>query len=429
MLDKFFNITKSNSSIKTEIYAGFITFFAMSYIIFVNPIILKSTGISVSSVFIATALVSAFAAFIMAFYVKLPLVASTGMGLNAVFTYTIVLTMGYSWQNALALVFLEGVAIFLVAVFVNINFLINAIPNALKQGATAGIGAFIILISLNNSNIIISHPATLVTLGNIHSIISVSVFSMFFILLWAHYKKLHFMPLISIVLLTLLSLFINTTHYSGVVSFNINLSDTFFKFSFSNILNFGALIAITIIFLSSFFDSFGALLSYNYLTGNTKASLNNINTKRAIQVNGLASMLAGVLGTSSATIFLESNAGVSFGGRTGLSALVIGLLFLTSILFSPLISAVPIWAATPVLMYLGFLMLSALKEINWSDISQSVPALICVVFMPLTYSVSYGIAFGFISYVVLKILLGKYKEVNFLVYLLTIMLIIGFIVK
>ena len=426
MLNKIFNITQFNSSIKKEVYAGFITFFAMSYIAFLNPIILKDSGIDVSSVFIATCLSTAFAGFLMAFYAKLPLAVSSGMGLNAIFTYTIVLTMGYSWQNALAIVLLVGVIIFIVAFLFNINALVNSVPKNLKHAITAGIGAFIIFIALNNAGIIVNHPATLVSLGKINSVVPISIILMFFVLLYAHFKNWQFMPIISIVLLTLLSIFLGNTHYNGLTSLDISVTKTFLQLDFTNLFNLAVIMVIVSIFFSSFFDSFGVLLSYNYLAKN---SLNAKNTKRALQVQGLSSIASGLLGSSSSAIFLESNAGVSFGGRTGLVSLVIALLFLLTIFFSPLVSAVPIWAATPVLMYLGFLMLSAIKEIDFSDISEYIPALICLLIMPLTYSISYGISFGFISFVLLKIITKKHNDISKLTLLLALLFLLELAVK
>jgi AGZA family xanthine/uracil permease-like MFS transporter len=425
-MNKFFKLSENNTNIKKEVYAGIITFLTMSYIIFINPIILAPSGINPVDVFIATCLVSALGAFLMAFYANLPLAVAPGMGLNALFTYTIVMQMGYTWQNALAITSIVGVIIVLVALFLSKDAIIKAIPISLKFAVTAGIGMFIILIALENSKIIIAHPATLVTLGNIKDPKVILIALSLFLIVALSIKKLYFMHIVAIVALSTYSVIIGETHFETLVTKDIAIKQTFLSFDFNNIINISIISLMFVVFFSCFFDSFGTFISYTYFLNPKNPTIDGSRFKKAMSVEGISCFFAGVLGTSPTSIFLESNTGVSYGGRTGLTALTIGTLFLLSILFSPLIKTVPLWAASPVLIFLGTLMMSSLKSIKWEDLTESLPAVLCVVLMPLTYSISTGIACAFIAYCALKLLSGKYKEVNIFVWILTLVFILSF---
>lgn len=422
-INNYFNISNNQSSIKTEVYSAFISFFSMIYIAFINPIILQPTGLNPVAVFVSTCIAIALASFIMGFYAKLPYALAPGMGLNALFTYTIVLTLGYTPYQAFALIFISGCTILAISTFAKQNVLKNIVPESLKHAITAGIGMFIIIIALKNSGIIVGHPATLVALGNLTSFTSVAIILAFLLVAYGFIKNNFYIPLLSLVGLSLVAYFFVP---SAMANFNnVGLSNNnFMGLNFNGLLNISLVGVLLTIVLSSFFDSIGMLYSYSYLVGKK-----DVNFKRALQSLGLADIIAALLGTSSFAMLLENNNGVKAGGRTGLVAVVIGILFLVTLLAAPLVKYIPTWVATPLLVLLGVSMLTNLQHLNFKDPSEYIPAFFVLFFIPFTYSIATGIALGFVSYTFLKLISKQFKSLNLITIILTLLFISSLVMR
>ena len=418
LLNNIFKINSLSSSVKKEVIAGIITFFSMSYIIFVNPIILSKAGMSLTYVFIATCLTIGITAILMAFIANMPLIIAPGMGLNALFVYTIVLQMGYTWQQALTLILVSGIVMIVFLLCIKKDFLQNMIPLSLRHGITAGIGMFVIFIALQNSGFVVSNPSTLVSIGNLLTIKAILIIIMFFAIIYGFIKNFYFIPILSLIILCLVSYF---TEESVITSTSIEYGFGS-HFDFNGIFNFAVMGVLITILFSSFFDSMGVIYSYTYLS-NRK----DLNFKKPMYILGISNILAAFFGTSSSVIFLESNSGVVSGGRTGLVALVVGILCLLCLFLAPLVSLIPVWVATPILLYLGIVMLSSLQHVNWNDVTEYVPAIIALILMPLGYSIIIGLAASFISYIILKLIFNKYKDLTISTIILGILFILSFI--
>ena len=430
MLSKFFKLAENKTTVKTEILAGVTTFMTMAYILAVNPDILSATGMDKNALFTATALAALIATLVMALVAKLPFALAPGMGLNAFFAFTVVLGMGYSWQFALTAVFLEGI-IFLILTLFNIRELIvNAIPLSMKHAVSAGIGLFIAFIGLQNAGIIVDNEATLVGLGNMSSpavLIAVGGIVLTAVLL---VKKVKGALLIGIFAATLAGLPFGVTKMPGgtLVDLPPSLSPIFFKFTFEHIFTFDMLIVLFTFLFVDMFDTVGTLVGVSSKAGMLDKDGKVPRVKQALLADSIGTFTGAILGTSTVTTYVESASGVAEGGRTGLTSLTTAALFLVALFFAPLFTMVPPEATAPALILVGFFMMSPILQIDFSNYSESIPAFITIIFMPLTYSIAEGIVFGMLSYVLLKILTGKFKDISVVMIILSILFILKFLI-
>lgn len=445
MLERFFKLNENNTTIKTEVIAGLTSFMAMAYILAVNPSILSTTGMNSEAVLLATALASFIGCAVMALLANYPFALAPGMGLNAYMAFTVCGSMGYSWQVALFAVFIEGL-IFIVLSLTNVREAIfNAIPMGLKKGVSAGIGLFIAFIGLQGANLVVKDDSTLVThvnfIQNFHTVGIGAILCLIglFITVALHSKKIKGAILFGILSTWVLGMICQAVglyvpdgkeFFSLYPSFHMLnlgvLGETFGQCFFIDYQSLNFLDFIVIIFAFLFvdvFDTLGTLIGVS-----TKANMLDENGKLprirpALLADSIATSAGAVLGTSTTTTFIESSAGISVGGRTGLSSLVTGFLFLLAIFFSPIFVAIPSFATAPALIFVGFLMITSIISIDFNDITEAVPAYLSMIGMPLMYSISEGIALGVISYVIIHLCCSKRKKIQPLMYILAVLFI------
>src|SRR5680860_742928 len=431
MLDNFFKITENKSTLKTEIIAGITTFMTMVYILAVNPSILSDAGMDKDAVFTATALSALIATLVMALVAKLPFALAPGMGLNAFFAYTVVLGMGYTWQFALTAVFLEGI-IFLLLTALNIRELIvNSIPLNLKHAISVGIGFFIAFIGLQSTGLIVDNPATLVSLGSMKNpsvLIGLTGVLVTGLLLA---RKVKGALLIGILTSTIIGLFVGVTVIPDdfqFVSLPPSIEPIFFKFDFSRVLSFDMLIVIFTFLFVDMFDTVGTLVGVS-----SKADMLDKNghvprVKRALFADSIGTTVGAILGTSTVTTYVESAAGVAEGGKTGMTALTVAVMFGLALFFAPLFMMIPPEATASALIIVGLFMISPIMKIDLNDFTEAIPAFLTIIMMPLTYSIAQGIVFGMLSYVILKLLTGRQKEIKPIMYIIAVLFVIKFFV-
>ncbi len=412
MLDKFFKLKDHNTSVKQEIIAGTSTFLAMAYIIVVNPQILSNTGMDYGAVFVATCLAAAIGSLLMGLLANYPIALAPGMGLNAFFTFGVVLGMGYSWQIALGCIFWSGIIFFLLSLFKARKWIIDSIPSSLKYAISIGIGLFLAMIALQNAGVIINNDATLVGLGNIKSAEVLLTFLGFFIISTLYIRKINGAIIIGILSVTIIAYLLGNISYQGIISMPPAIAPTFLQLEFSAILDLTLIPIIFAFLFVDLFDTSGTLIAVA-----DKAQLLDENDQlenldQALLADSTATVAGSLLGTSSTTSYIESTAGVVSGGRTGLTAVTTSVLFLLALFLSPLASIIPAYATAGALLFVAVLMMSPIKKIDWEDLSESAPALITAIMMPLTFSIAEGIALGFISYTLIKILSGRSSELN-----------------
>ncbi|CAG8998130.1 MAG: Adenine permease AdeP [Candidatus Celerinatantimonas neptuna] len=426
MLEKLFKLREHQTNVRTEVIAGITTFLTMAYIIFVNPSVLSAAGMDTGAVFVATCLASAVGCFIMGFYANYPIALAPGMGLNAFFTYAVVLGMGYTWQIALGSVFLSGCVFVLLSLFKVREWIINSIPMSLRIGIAAGIGLFLGFIALRNAGIVVDNKATLVGLGDLRSPHVLLAALGFFLIVGLEYRKVKGGVLISILVISVLSVLLGMNQFHGVVSLPPNPAPTFLKLDIAGAFNVGMISVIFAFLFVDLFDTAGTLMAVAQ-RGNLLDENNNLpRLKKALLADSSATICGALFGTSSTTSYIESGAGVEAGGRTGLTAVVVGILFLLALWFSPLASMIPEYATAGALFYVCVLMLSGLAHVEWSDLTEAAPAVIAAIMMPLAYSIADGIALGFIAYAVIKLLSGRYRDISPSVWGLAILFIIKF---
>ena len=417
-MEKLFAIKAHGSTIRTEILAGLTTFLTMAYIIFVNPNILAQAGMDHGAVFVATCLAAAIGCFIMGFYANLPVALAPGMGLNAFFTYTVVLEGGHSWQIALGCVFFSGVLFILISLFKIREWLINTIPDTLKKGIAAGIGAFLAIIAMEGSQIIMDHPATLVQLGDFTSYVPAMTALCFFTIIGFQHYRVPGGVLLAILMISLLGLLTGHTEYHGLLSTPPSLAPTFLQLDLKGALDLSMISIIFAFFFVDLFDTAGTLIG---VTGRAGLTENGKipNLKRALLADSTATVVGAGLGTSNTTSFIESATGVAAGGRTGLVAVTVGVLFLLATFFSPLAGMVPGYATNGAILYVAVLMMYTLSDIDWADISEAAPVAVAFLAMPLSYSIADGITLGFITYTACKIVTGQIQRINISVWVIT----------
>ena len=411
-LDKFFKISENGSSVRTEVLAGLTTFLTMSYIIVVNPSILSEAGMEYGAVFVATCIAAAIGCMMMGLIANYPIALAPGMGLNAYFTFAVVKGMGVPWETALGAVFISGVIFVIITSLKIREQIVNAIPHSLKLAISAGVGLFLAIIGLKGAGVITGSEATMVTLGNVAAPTTLLAVFGFFVIVALEYRKVTGAIIIGVLLVTLLSVLLGMTEFKGVFAAPPSIEPTFMKMDIASAINAGLIGVIFIFFFIDLFDTTGTLIGVSHRAGLLDKDGKLPRLKRALFADSTAIMAGGVLGTSSVTAYVESAAGTSVGGRTGLTAVVVALLFLAALFLSPLAGTVPAYATAPALCYVAVLMTRGLAEIDWDDLTESAPAVITAVGMPFTYSIADGIAFGFISYAVIKVLAGRFRDLS-----------------
>ncbi len=423
VIERYFGIDGRNTTIKTEILAGLTTFLTMAYIIFVNPDMLAKAGMDKGAVFVATCLASALGCFLMGLIARLPVALAPGMGLNAFFTFTVVLGMGKSWQVALGAVFISGLLFVLISAFKLREWIINAIPYTLKQGIVAGIGAFLAFIALKSSGIIVASPATFVTMGKLTDFGPAMAILSFFLIVVFVQRKVPAAVMLSILIVTVISLLAGETHYSGIVSMPPSIAPTFMQLDITGALDVSMVSVIFAFLFVVLFDTSGTLIGVTKKAGLMSTDGQIPNLGKALFADSTAAVAGSLLGTSSVTSYVESTAGVAAGGRTGLTAIVVGVLFLLALFFAPLAGMIPAYATAGAIFYVAVLMLFTLREIDWDDLTEASPVAVVLLLTPLTFSIADGIALGFITYTIAKLVSGRYKEVSPAVWVLTVILL------
>ena len=427
MLDNVFKLNVNNTNIKKEILAGFTTFITMSYIIFVNPQIMSSTGMDFGAVFVGTCLAASIACFIMGFVANWPVGLAPGMGLNAFFTYSVVGEMGYSWETALGAVFLSGILFFIMSVTPLRKWMIDSIPTNLRIAMASGVGFFIGFIGLKNGGIIISNDATFLSLGdfsNIETLLSALGFLLIAILTIRNIKG---SIIISILVITLISLTSGLVEFNGVISYPPSLSPVFLKLDIIGAIDITMISIIASFLFVNLFDTTGTLFGVATRANFIDEKGNISNLDKALKCDSSTSIIGTFFGCAPVTSYVESSSGIESGGRTGLTAITIGFLFLFSIFLSPLASIVPSYATSGALIYVSFLILSGLQKLDWTDLSELIPSLIIVVMIPLTFSIADGISLGFIAFIVMKIASGNIKTISSGSWFLTLIFVSKFI--
>lgn len=426
MLERYFQLAAHGTTVRTEVLAGVTTFLTMAYIIFVNPDILAAAGMPRDAVFVATCLAAAIGSAIMGLYANYPIAVAPGMGLNAYFAFAVVGGMGFTWQQALGAVFISGVLFVLVSLFRLREWIVNAIPRSLKFAISAGIGLFLAIIGLKNAGLIAGHQATLVTLGDLHQPGVLMAAAGFLLIVALEQRKVPGAIIIGILAVTGAAAALGLTSITGIVAMPPSLAPTFMQLDIIGALNMGLLSVILTFFLVELFDASGTLIGVAHRAGLLDKDGRLPRLKYALLADSTAIVVGAGLGTSSSTAHIESAAGTAVGGRTGLTAVVVALLFLAALVFSPLAAAVPPYATAPALCYVAVLMIRGLAEIEWDDLTEAAPAVITAITMPFTFSIAHGIAFGFITYATLKLLTGRYRELTPAVAVIAVVFILKF---
>lgn len=428
-LERWFKLKENGTTVRTEILAGFTTFLTMCYIIIVNPAILSITGMDFGAVFVATCISAAIGCFVMGAFANYPIALAPGMGLNAYFTFSVVQGMGVNWQIALAAVFMSGIIFFVFSFFKIREMLVNALPMSLKMAIAAGIGLFLALIALKGSGIVVGSEATLLKMNNLYEIKDgvktpnlpvLLALGGFFLTIALDYFRVRGAIIISIFTITGLAAVFGLTKIEGIVSAVPSLAPTFMQMDFNGLFNGGMIAVIFVFFLVDLFDSTGTLVGVSHRAGLLDSNGHLPQLKRALFADSSAIVAGSMLGTSSTTPYIESASGVAAGGRTGLTAVTVGVLLLACLWFSPLAKAVPAFATAPALLYIGVQMMRSATEIDWGDITEAAPAFMTIAFMPFTYSIADGIALGFISYAIIKLCCKRAQEVPIMVWIVAV---------
>jgi AGZA family xanthine/uracil permease-like MFS transporter len=426
MLDKFFQLQAHGTSVRTEIIAGVTTFLTLAYIIFVNPSILAETGMDQGAVFVATCLAAAIGTLIMGLLANYPVALAPGMGLNAYFAFGVVLGMGYTWQVGLGAVFISGVIFLILSLLPVREWIINAIPDGLKRAISAGIGLFLAIIALKNAGWVVDHPATLVTLGDIGSAPALLAAAGFLLIAVLDARRIPGAIIISILAVTAGGIALGVSPAGGFMSMPPSLMPTFMQMDIAGALSIGLVSIIFAFLFVDLFDTAGTLVGLAH-RGNLLDKDGRLpRLKRALMADSTATIAGAALGTSTTTSYIESAAGIKAGGRTGLTAVTVGVLFLLALFFSPLAGTVPAYATAPALLFVACIMTRGLAEIDWDDITESVPAVLTAIAMPLTFSIATGLGLGFIAYAVIKPLAGKASDVPVAVYVIAALFVVKF---
>jgi len=426
-LENIFALQLNHTSIKQEFLAGFTTFITMAYIIFVNPQMMAASGMDLGASFVGTCIAAAIACFAMGFYSNWPVGLAPGMGLNAFFTYTVVGEMGYSWEIALGAVFLAGILFVIISVTPLRQWMLNSIPMNLRIAMGAGVGLFVGFIGLKTGGIIVQNEATFLSLGNFKNVETLLAILGFLLILILSIRQVVGAILIGVLAVTISGLLLGLIEFNGIVASPPNLQPILLKLDIWGAFDV-AMISVIISFLFvNLFDTAGTLLGVASRANLIQDSGKIVNLDKALKADSSASVAGSLFGCSPVTSYVESSAGVEAGGRTGLTAVTVGLFFLIAIFFSPIASMVPSYATAGALIYVAVLMLSGMERLDWSDNSELLPALIMIIMIPLTFSIANGIAIGFIAYVVLKLAAQKASEISMGAWFLFVIFLIKFI--
>ena len=427
MLEKLFKLKESNTNIQTELLAGFTTFITMAYIIFVNPQMMSSTGMDLGASFVGTCVAAAIACIAMGFYSNWPIGLAPGMGLNAFFTYTVVGEMGYTWEIALGAVFLAGILFWIMSVTPIRQWMLESIPMNLRIAMGSGVGLFIGFIGLKNGGIIVSNEATLISIGDLLKVETLLAMLGFLLIAILAVRRIPGAILIGVMMVTLISIFVGIIQFQGLISYPPAFMPVFMKLDILGALDLAMISVIMSFLFVNLFDTAGTLLGVANQAKLADEDGNIHNLDKALKADSSSSAFGAFLGCAPVTSYVESSAGVEAGGRTGLTAVTVGFLFLIAVFFSPLASIIPAHATAGALIYVAILMMSGMEKLNWSDSSELLPALIIIVMIPLTFSIANGIALGFISYVVLKIASGQFKKISSGAWFLTMVFLSKFL--
>jgi AGZA family xanthine/uracil permease-like MFS transporter len=411
-IESIFKLKDNKTSFKKEILAGLATFLTMAYIMVVNPAILSETGMDFDSVFVATILASFIACLLMGFLANWPVALAPGMGLNAFFTYAVVFGMGFTWQQALAAVLCSGILFLIISISPLRAYLINAIPKSLKFGIGAGIGLFLAIIGLKNAGIVVDNPATLVGLGDLKSAPVLLALLTLILMIGLDKLKVPGAIVLSILATTIIGMIVGVAQFQGIVSPIPSMSPTFMQLDFSAMGSSLFLIVVFTILFVDFFDTAGTLTSVANLSGKIDKDGNVENIDKAVFSDSIATIIGSIFGTSSTTSYIESGAGIKEGGKTGLVAVTVGVFFLLCLFLAPLAKTIPAYATGAALVFIATFFCRNLVNLDWDDVSEYSPALLAAFIMPLTYSISNGIALAFIVYVLAKVVSGKMSDLN-----------------
>lgn len=428
-LERRFELSAHGTNVRTEFIAGLTTFLTMVYIVFVNPTILGAAGMDKGAVFVATCLAAAVSTLVMAFYANYPIALAPGMGLNAFFAFTVVLGYKYTWQQALAAVFLSGVLFFLISVFRIREYVINAIPLNLKFAISAGVGLFLGIIALEQAKIVVAHPVTLVTLGPLTGAAGMPALLCllgFVLIVALNARNVIGGTLIGILIVAVLGLPFGLANFGGIVSLPPSLAPTLLQMDFSRTFELTFIVVVFSFLFIDVFDNAGTLIGVTHRAGLTDKDGNLPRMKQALISDSFAAMFGAAIGTSTTTSYIESASGVAAGGRTGLTALFVALFFLLALFFAPLAGMIPAYASSAALLFVACVMARGLSEISWGDPTEYAPAVVAAISMPLTYSIATGIGLGFITYALAKLFAGKLAEARPAVLVLAVLFAIKF---
>lgn len=428
MLERVFKLSENRTNVRTELVAGVTTFLAMAYIIFVNPAILAEAKMPFGPVFAATCVAAAVGCFLMAFLANYPIALAPGMGLNAYFAFGVVGGMGHSWQVALGCVFISGVLFLIISVLPIREWIVNAIPKSLKMAIAAGIGLFLALIALKNAGIVVAHPATLVTHGKMTSWPVVMAVLGFVLIVALEHRRIMGGVIIGILVVTAISILAGQQKFVGIVDTPPSIAPVFLQMDLSGALQVGLVTVVFAFLFVDLFDNTGTLIALAHRGGFMRPDGTVPRLRGVLISDSAAAMLGAAAGTSTTTSYIESALGINAGGRTGLTAAAVGVLFLLALFLSPLAASIPAYATAPALLYVACLMARGLTEIEWGDVTEAAPAVIAAIAMPFTFSIADGIAFGFISYAGIKVAAGRYREVHPAVAILAVLFVIKYMV-
>ena len=428
-VEHFFRFKAHKTTFRTEVVAGLTTWMTMVYIVIVNPDLLSSAGLDKGAVFVATCVAATIGSLIMAVLTNYPIALAPGMGLNAFFAFSIVLGAGYDWPTALGAVFYSGVLFFLLSVTKARAYIINAIPQSIKIGIAVGIGLFLAVIGMQNSGIVVQGEGTLLDLGDVKGTPFILSVIGFIVILALHVLRKSWCVLAGIGLVTALSwIFDDASSFQGLVSLPPDVSPTFLKLNLNVPLDLSFLSIVLTLLLVDLFDTSGALIAIGKV-GRFEKSGKIPRMRGAMAADSLSTIVGSLMGTSTTTSYIESNAGISVGGRTGFTSVIVSLLFILTLFFFPLVSSFPIYASAPALLYVAIFLMAIIREFDlWKDFSEAAPLVVTALFMPLTFSIADGLAFGVLTYVFVKILSGRFREIHPAMLILAVIFLLNFLV-
>ena len=428
MLDQVFKLSENKTNVRTEVVAGITTFLTMAYIIFVNPSILTAAKMPFGAVFTATCVAAAIGCLLMAFLANYPIALAPGMGLNAYFAFGVVGGMGHTWQVALGCVFISGIIFLIISVLPIREWIVNAIPKSLKMAIAAGIGLFLALIALKNAGIVVANPATLVAHGNLISWPVLMATLGFALIVALEYRRIMGGVIIGILVVTVISILAGQQKFEGIFDVPPSIAPVFLQMDLTGALQVGLVTVVFAFLFVDLFDNTGTLIALAHRGGFMRPDGTVPRLRGALIADSSAAMIGAAVGTSTTTSYIESASGINAGGRTGLTAATVGILFLLALFIAPLAASIPAYATAPALLYVACLMARGLTEVEWDDITEAAPAVITAITMPFTFSIADGIAFGFISYAGIKLAAGRYADIHPAVAILAVLFVIKYVV-